>query len=278
MTIPIAIKQPLWRVAAALLLALLPGCATGPNSNPVDPLEPFNRTVFKFNEGLDRTLVKPAATVYRDVTPAPLRRGVTNFFANIADFRSLVNNLLQLKPQEAADTLFRVTTNTFWGLGGVFDVASDLEIPKHSQDLGRTLGYWGIAPGPFVVLPVLGPSTVRDSFGLLVDSKVDLVGRVDDVPVRNVLVSGRAVSLRANLLGVGDVLEQAALDKYSFSREIYLRRHMQRNGGLNFGADNGAGADKGTEERFDLPEVTPETVPKTTPDAAPPAQAAPPVQ
>lgn len=264
MTTLTSLKTALWPVAAALALTLLPGCATGPDANPADPLEPFNRTVFKFNEGLDRVLVKPAATVYRDVTPAPLRRGVTNFFGNIADVRSLVNNVLQFKPKEAADTLFRVTTNTFWGLGGIFDVASDLEIPRHSQDFGRTLGYWGIAAGPYVVLPVLGPSTVRDSAGLFVDSKVmDLVGRVEDIPVRNILLSGRAVNLRANLLGVGDVLEQAALDKYSFAREIYLRRHLRRNSGFNFSSDNGAGsgADTAPEERYDLPEVVPGAAP-----------------
>jgi phospholipid-binding lipoprotein MlaA len=257
-------KAALWPVATALALALLQGCATGPGANPADPLEPYNRTVFKFNEGLDRVLVKPAATVYHDVTPAPLRRGVSNFFGNIADVRSLVNNVLQLKPKEAGETLFRVTTNTFWGLGGIFDVASDLQIPRHSQNFGRTLGYWGIAAGPYLVLPALGPSTVRDTAGLLVDSNVDLVGRVEDVPARNVLIAGRAVDLRASLLGVGDVLEQAALDKYSFAREIYLRRHLQRTRSFNLlGPDNGESANTApaAEERFDLPEVVPQAVP-----------------
>jgi phospholipid-binding lipoprotein MlaA len=274
MTTPNSMKTPWWRVAAAL--ALLQGCAAGPGANPADPLEPFNRTVFKFNEGLDRALVKPAATVYRDVTPAPLRNGVSNFFGNIADFRSLVNNLLQFKGEDAADTFFRVTTNTFWGLGGIFDVASDLQIPRHSQDFGRTLGYWGIAPGPYVVLPVLGPSTVRDSAGLLVDSKVDLVGRVEDIPGRNVMIAGRAVDLRANLLGVGDVLEQAALDKYSFAREIYLRRHLQRNRSFNIlGPDNGESPAPApaTEERFDLPEVVPQAAPGAGAAAEPAAPA-----
>ena len=279
MTTPFIMKTPVWRVSTALAFmftfALLQGCATGPDANPADPLEPFNRTVFKLNEGLDRVLVKPAATLYRDATPAPLRRGVSNFFANIADVRSLVNNVLQFKPKEAADTLFRVTTNTFWGLGGLFDVASDLEIPRHSQDFGRTLGHWGIAAGPYVVLPVLGPSTVRDSAGLLVDSKVDLLGRVENIPARNVLLSGRAVTLRANLLGVEDVLEQAALDKYSFSREIYLRRHLRRNSGFNFSSDNGASpsADTAPEERFDLPEVVPEAAPGAGAAAEPAAPA-----
>jgi phospholipid-binding lipoprotein MlaA len=263
MTTSKSIKTSWWLAAAVLALALLQGCATGPGTNPADPLEPFNRTVFKFNEGLDRALVKPAATVYRDVTPAPVRRGVSNFFGNIADVRSLVNNVLQFKPTEAADTFFRVTTNTFWGLGGIFDVASELQIPRHSQDFGRTLGYWGVAPGPYVVLPALGPSTVRDSAGLFVDSKVDLIGRVEDIPARNVLISGRAVNLRANLLGADDVLEQAALDKYSFTREIYLRRHLQRNRGFYLGPDNGESAETApaTEERFDLPEVVPQAAP-----------------
>jgi phospholipid-binding lipoprotein MlaA len=257
-------KTALWPLTAAIALTLLQGCATGPVANPADPLEPINRTVFKFNEGVDRVLVKPAATVYRDVTPALVRLGVSNFFGNIADVRSLLNNVLQLKPQEAGETLFRVTTNTFWGLGGIFDVASDLQIPRHSQDFGRTLGYWGMAPGPYIVLPVLGPSTVRDSAGLLVDSKVDVIGRVEDIPARNVMIAGRAVDLRANLLGVGDVLEQAALDKYSFAREIYLRRHLQRNRSFNIlGPDNGESPAPApaTEERFDLPEVVPQAAP-----------------
>jgi phospholipid-binding lipoprotein MlaA len=270
-------KTALWPVAAALALTLLQGCATGPGANPVDPLEPYNRTVFKFNEGLDRALVKPAATVYRDVTPALVRRGVSNFFGNIADVRSLVNNLLQFKGEDAADTFFRVTTNTFWGLGGIFDVASDLQIPRHSQDFGRTLGYWGVAPGAYVVLPVLGPSTVRDSAGLFVDSKVDLIGRVEDIPARNVMIAGRAVDLRANLLGVGDVLEQAALDKYSFAREIYLRRHLQRTRSFFLGPDNGESPSTApqAEERFDLPEVVPQSAPGAGAAAEPALPASP---
>lgn len=274
MKTPMTFKQPMWALAVAL--ALLPGCATAPNGNPSDPLEPLNRTVFKFNEGLDRALVKPAATLYTHVTPTLVRRGVSNFFGNISDVRSFFNNVLQLKPQEAAETFFRVTTNTFWGIGGIFDVASDLEIPRHSQDFGRTLGYWGIASGPFLVLPVLGPSTVRDSAGLLVDSKVDLVGRVENIPTRNVVLSVRAVNLRANLLGVDDVLEQASLDKYSFAREIYLRRHQRRNGGLSFGSENDVDsrADTPAEERFDLPEAGAAPAPdaKTIEQPAAPAQ------
>ncbi|MBK5204651.1 MAG: VacJ family lipoprotein [Polaromonas sp.] len=247
MTSKITMKRPLGWAAAALALALLQGCATGPNANPADPLEPFNRTVFKFNDGLDRALIKPVATAYQDVTPALVRRGVTNFFGNISDVWSLVNNLLQFKPEAAADSFFRVTTNTLWGLGGIFDVASDMEIRKHSENFGKTLGHWGVASGAYLVLPVLGPSSVRDSVGTLVDMQGDLVSGASNVPVRNSLTSLRAVNLRANLLDAGDFLEQASLDKYSFARDIYLQRHARPK-------DDAAPQ---PEERYDLPEVAP---------------------
>ena len=155
-------KRPLWWAAAALTLALLQGCATGPNANPADPLEPFNRAMFNFNDGVDRAFVKPVATAYRDVTPAPIRTAVNSFFGNISDVWSMVNNVLQAKPVEATDSLFRVTVNTLWGLGGIFDVASDLGIPKHSEDFGQTLGYWGVASGPYVVLPQIGRASCRE--------------------------------------------------------------------------------------------------------------------
>jgi phospholipid-binding lipoprotein MlaA len=237
--------------AAALALALLQGCATGPNANPADPLEPFNRAMFSFNEGVDRAILKPVATAYRDVTPQPVRTGVTSFFGNISDVWSLVNNLLQAKPEAAADSLFRVTVNTLWGLGGIFDVASEMRIPKRSEDFGQTLGHWGLASGPYVVLPLLGPSSVRDSVGTLVDIQGDLVGQADNVPVRNSLIGLRAVNMRANLLGAGDVLEQAALDKYSFTRDAYLQRRRNHIGG--------PAVEK--EERYDLPETAPTPAP-----------------
>ncbi|MEP6588337.1 MAG: VacJ family lipoprotein [Polaromonas sp.] len=238
-------KKILGWASLSLVLALAQGCASGPNANPADPLEPLNRTVFKFNDGLDRAIVKPVATAYRDVTPAMVRTGVSNFFGNISDLWSVVNNALQFKGEAAANSFFRVTTNTLWGLGGIFDVASDLNIPKQSEDFGRTLTHWGVASGPYLVLPVLGPSTVRDSVGTLVDMQGDLVSQgVDRVPLRNSLVTLRLVDMRANFLAAGDLLEQASLDKYSFTRDIYLQRHRRANG-------NGVGQ---PEERFDLPE------------------------
>jgi len=230
--------------SAALVLALLQGCATGPNANPADPLEPLNRTVFQFNDGLDRVLIKPVATAYENVTPELVRTGVTNFFGNISDVWSVVNNVLQAKPQAAVDSFFRVTTNTLWGLGGIFDVASDMKIPKHSENFGQTLGHWGVASGPYLVLPVFGPSNVRDSFGRLVDSQGDLVVQgVEDISLRNSLVGLRLVNLRASLLGVEDFLEQASLDKYTFARDIYMQRHR-----------SSRAVDAPPEERYDLPE------------------------
>lgn len=238
--------------AVALALALLQGCATGPQANPVDPLEPFNRGVYRFNEGLDRTVLKPVATAYQNITPSPIRTGVTNFFENISDVWSLVNNVLQAKPAEAANSLFRVTTNTLWGVGGIFDVATALKIPKHKEDFGQTLGTWGLASGPYVVLPLFGPSSVRDTAGLVVDMQGDLVSQSSNVPVRNSLTTLDLVDTRANLLRAGELLDQAALDKYAFTRDAYLQRRRSLVGG-NERIE--------PEERFDLPETPPAGVP-----------------
>lgn len=258
-------KQLLKGASAALLLALLQACATTGASvraeNPIDPMESFNRSVFNFNDSLDKAVIKPVALAYKKVTPAPVRTGVTNFFANITDVVSLINNALQLKRVETTDTLFRVTVNSLWGLGGIFDVASDMNIPKHTEDFGQTLGYWGVLSGPYLVLPVLGPSTLRDAGGLLVDFQADLVTLSTNVPVRNTLTAVRAVNLRANFIDAGNVLDEAALDKYTFAREIYLQRRrslLGRSGDQKeerFDLPEAASATK--EERFDLPETAP---------------------
>lgn len=213
-----------WRIGVVLLGLLLTACATGPNANPADPLEPFNRGVYKFNDALDRTVLKPVATAYRDATPSLVQKGVGNFFHNLEDAWSFVNNLLQLKPAGAADSLMRVTVNTFLGLGGILDVATEMRIERHTEDFGQTLGRWGVGAGPYIVLPVLGPSTLRDTVALPVDFKGDAVAQIDDVPVRNSLLLLRTVDQRASLLKAGDMLEEAALDKYTFLRDAFLQR------------------------------------------------------
>jgi len=208
----------------ALCLVVLAGCASGPNAHPRDPIEPFNRGVQRFNDGVDEAVLKPVATAYREVMPDLLRTGVNNFFANLRDLWSSVNAALQLRPQEAVENFMRFNVNTFLGLGGVLDVASELQIERTTLDFGQTLGRWGIPSGPYLVLPFMGPSTVRDAVGMGVEASGDLVMGMDHVPSRNSLYALRVVEARANLLRAGNMLDQAALDKYSFTRDAYLQR------------------------------------------------------
>jgi phospholipid-binding lipoprotein MlaA len=216
---------PLRRVGSHLLLAasigLLGGCATGPN--PRDPFEPFNRKMMEFNEGVDAVALKPAAIIYREVVPPLVRTGVSNFFGNLNDAWSFVNSLLQLRLQDAADNFARVQLNTFVGMGGIFDVASEFNVERHREDFGQTLGRWGVPAGPYLVLPLLGPSTVRDTIALPVDRKGDLIHDVDPWG-QSSLFALRLVDARSNLLRASAVLDQAALDKYSFTRDAHLQR------------------------------------------------------
>ena len=228
-------------VLGALLLA---GCASGPGANPNDPLEPYNRSMARFNDDVDAAILKPVATAYKDAVPSLARTGVNNFFANLGDVWSFVNNVLQLRPEEALSSLVRFNVNTLWGLGGVLDIASEMGVERNRQDFGLTLGRWGVPTGPYLVLPLLGPSTVRDTVALPVDMQASLVGQVDPVAARNTLYALRAVDTRASLLGAGAVLEGAALDKYSFTRDVFLRVRAQRAerpgaNDANGGDDNG---------------------------------------
>ena len=213
---------------AAATLALASGCATGPDANPRDPLEPFNRGVQRFNDAVDEAVLKPVATTYVDVTPSPVRTGVTNFFGNLRDLWSSVNAALQLRPRESAENLMRFGVNTTFGLAGLLDITTEMGIPRTRIDFGQTLGRWGVASGPYLVLPFFGPSSFRDTVGLVVDSNADLVGDVDRVANRNSLYTLRVIDTRAGLLGAGNVLEGAALDKYSFTRDFYLNRRQSQ--------------------------------------------------
>ncbi|HYF19287.1 MAG TPA: VacJ family lipoprotein [Ramlibacter sp.] len=215
------------RLLAALLTAAmlsLAGCATGPNANPRDPLEPFNRGMSEFNENLDAVILKPSATFYREKVPALVRTGVSNFFGNLGDAWSAVNSALQFKLQNAGENWLRFSFNTVFGLGGILDIASELNIERHREDFGQTLGRWGVPAGPYIVLPFFGPSTLRDTLALPIDRRGDPVRDVSHAAPRNSLYALRAVDVRSNLLRAGDVLEGAALDKYTFTRDAYLQR------------------------------------------------------
>ncbi|WP_249729184.1 VacJ family lipoprotein [Acidovorax sp. CCYZU-2555] len=246
-------------LAALVLTLALTGCATTTDpqatadaatptkaSNPADPFESFNRSIYGFNTALDDAVLKPVATLYRDVTPAVARDGVGNFFANLGDAWSFINNLAQAKGEGAYYSIVRFSVNTVFGIGGLFDVASEMGLQRSPQDFGLTLGRWGVPTGPYVVLPLLGPSTVRDTAALPVDIKGNLLGYTHDVPARNSLSVLGLVDKRARLLQAGDMLDAVALDKYSLTRDVYLQLRGQRSQGdgldtEDFGDDGDAG-------------------------------------
>lgn len=211
-------------LAGALVMLAFSGCASVPNTDPRDPFESFNRGVYAFNEGLDTAVLTPVATAYRNVTPPLVRTGVGNFFGNLEDVWSFVNSLLQGKLRPAVDNFFRFGVNSTFGILGLFDVASEMQIDRHSEDFGQTLGSWGFGPGPYLVLPVFGPSSLRDALALPVDWKGDLVGHVDDVVTRNGLHVLNLIDTRASLLGVSSSLDEITFDKYSFMRDAFLQR------------------------------------------------------
>ena len=210
----------------ALTLSLIQGCATG--TDPRDPFEPFNRGVYNFNEGVDRAILQPVARGYRAVLPQFIRSSVSNFFSNINDIVVALNNLLQGKFVAAYTDIGRVAINSTIGLLGLFDVASDAGIEKHDEDFGQTLGRWGFADGPFIMLPLLGPSTGRDTVGRVGDYFSDPLTYVDPTHNRYQLFGTRIVNRRAELLDASTVLQTAALDPYEFVRDAYLqrRRHL----------------------------------------------------
>lgn len=225
-TLPVA--PAAWHRALALcvlaLATLLAGCATGPMRTERDPLEPLNRQIYAFNEEADRLVVAPVAAAYRQTVPDRVRTGINNVFANLVDGRSALYNVLQLRLDAAADNFLRFAVNSVFGIAGVLDVASDAGLERRPTDFGSTLARWGVPAGPYVVLPLLGPSTVRDTAGLVVDRRADLLREVVSEADRNVLSVVRLVDLRSNLLRATDLIEGVALDKYSFVRDAYLQR------------------------------------------------------
>ena len=209
---------------AVVVLLLVTGCATGPYSNPKDPLEPMNRSISDFNDTLDDNILKPVATGYRDYTPDLIQTGVRNVFNNLSDISATVNNGLQLKGRQTASSFMRVVVNTTFGIYGVFDVATAIKLERYPEDFGQTLGFWGVRSGPYVVLPLLGPSTVRDTAGLPVDLSLDPVSNVSDSTLRTEAQVLRIVDKRSNYLAAGNMLNEASIDKYAFLRDAYLQR------------------------------------------------------
>jgi len=215
--------------SAIVLLALLGGCATGPDRNPADPLEPLNRATFRFNDALDRNFAQPVARTYNRAVPRPIRTGVDNFFSNLGDVVVMANDFLQLRLMDGMNDLMRVAVNSSFGLLGVLDVATPAGIPKRDQDFGLTLGHYGVPSGPYLVLPLFGPSTFRDAAGFGVDQYAAPQTYADPA-WRNSLWGLQFVSTRARYLNATNLLEQAALDKYLFVRDAWLgRRRAQLN-------------------------------------------------
>lgn len=221
----------MWGVCLAML-ALGSGCATTSAkhdsrvANENYQMERYNRSMFKFNEALDESVAKPIAKGYQAVTPRVARVGISNFFGNIRDYWSTVNKMLQLRPMATTKGVLRNSFNTVLGLGGLIDISTPMGLYEEKQDLGKTLGRWGVAPGPYIVLPVLGPTTLRDVATIPVERHFDLVSQIDHIPSRNSLSALRLVDKRANLLGASDILGEAALDKYVFTRNAFLQKRQ----------------------------------------------------
>jgi phospholipid-binding lipoprotein MlaA len=212
--------------AVAASVALLLGCASTPEEyrDPRDPLEDFNRAMYRFNDELDKAVIKPVAQGYKAVTPPPVDLGITNFFSNLQDVGSALNNLLQLKLERAGSDVGRVVVNTTVGVLGFVDVASNMDMPKYGEDFGQTLGVWGMGPGPYIVLPVLGPSSARDTVGLVGDWYTDPVTYVHPWELETGLSVLRVVDQRADLLTASRVVEEAALDPYEFTKDAYIQK------------------------------------------------------
>jgi phospholipid-binding lipoprotein MlaA len=217
-------------ISAALAALVLGGCATAKNpgpapaKNPVDPFESVNRGIYRLNDRVDKAVVRPTARVYQRAVPQFVRQSVSNVFSNIGDVRVGLNNALQGKFAIAYSDFGRVMMNSTIGVLGLFDIASEAGIERHQEDFGQTLGWWGLPDGPFIMLPIFGPSTVRDTAGFAVDYLTDPLTYVEPTRAQNQLTAGKLVNGRAELLDASKVLDTVALDQYQFVRDAYLQR------------------------------------------------------
>ncbi|SAI18652.1 lipoprotein [Bordetella ansorpii] len=248
--------------AAALATAMLAGCAAPQNPSPSDPWEGFNRGVYKFNDTVDRGLFKPVAQAYDYVMPNPVQSCVHNIFSNLGDVWGAANSMLQGRGHDAVNTFGRFLFNSTMGLGGCIDVATMNGANKIPNDFGTTLGVWGLGQGPYVVLPLLGPSTVRDSVGRVGDwaGNVVSVREIDNVRLRNSLWGLEVIDTRASLLGATDTVDRVALDPYSFVRDAYLQRRAAMVRGAKPGSDANL-PDYSIDEEADAPAAAPAPAP-----------------
>jgi len=205
------------------LSILLTSCAGVSAPDKRDPWESFNRSVDSFNQGFDRAIARPVAQSYKDYTPDAVQSGISNFFSNLGDILVTLNDLLQFKFKQAASDFSRFSFNTTIGLLGIFDVASHMDLPKHKEDFGQTLASWGVGSGPYLVLPFLGPSTVRDTAGLAVEWQVDPIYDIRDNDARWTAIILRAVDTRASYLEATNMMEKSGIDPYVFLRNAYLQ-------------------------------------------------------
>lgn len=207
-------------------MILASGCASVPGPpDERDPFESFNRSMYKFNDVADRAVIRPVATVYRDYLPDLIQDGIRNFFSNLNDIVVMVNSLLQFKVEQAVVTSYRIVFNTTWGLLGFVEITSIMDLPKQNEDFGQTLAVWGFYDGPYLVIPLLGPSTVRDTVGLAGDIYVNPLthGILQEDFQQWGAVVVAYISLRADLLGTTRVVDQAAIDPYIFSRDAFFQ-------------------------------------------------------
>jgi len=202
---------------------LISGCATSAK-DPRDPLENWNRGVQSFNDNVDEYALKPVAQGYQWITPEVVDTGISNFFSNIEDIGVTINDLLQFKLQQGGMDGARFLVNSTAGIAGLVDVASMIDLPKHEEDFGQTLGAWGVPSGPYLVLPIFGPSTPRGTVGLIGDTMMNPISYLDDEFIRLGIYGLNLVDTRADLLGASKIAEEAAIDRYEFLRNAYLQR------------------------------------------------------
>lgn len=219
-------NTPIARIGlGVLVLVFAAGCAHTPPSDPSDPFESVNRGIYQFNDTLDRYVLRPTAVGYRKVTPDPVERGVGNFFENLAYPVTALNSFFQAKFHNGTTDVARFVVNSTIGIGGLFDVATGLGLEEHDEDFGQTLGYWGLGQGPYLMLPLLGPTTGRDGVGRLADSFANPLSYVDSLAVQFSLRALELLDLRAGLLGF-DKSVRDAFDPYLFVRSAYLERRL----------------------------------------------------